>query len=201
MKYKRIGVMCGSSDACDQRYLDMAYQIGQTLSSLGHEVVYGGGARGLMRKVADGALDNKGTVHGYIPDFMIQVEWQHPSLTNLHITPDMAERKSRMMNESDATIFLPGGCGTMEEFFEWLSAKRLGKYLGPLVIFNFEGYYDPLIELLERMEQEKFHNPIHNKMWSICDSVQSLSKCLNQAPNWEADAINHASVKVDDQKR
>ncbi len=195
MEYKRIGVMCGSSNACDEKYLNMAYQVGQKLAELNHEVVYGGGAKGLMRKVADGALDNKGIVHGYMPTFMTEVEWQHPHLTNLHITADMAERKSAMMNESDATIFLPGGCGTMEEFFEWLSAKRLGKHLGPLIIFNFESYYDPLITLLERMEQEKFHNPIHNDMWSICSSVNDIPKTLKEAPKWSAEAINQASVK------
>lgn len=196
MKYKRIGVMCGSSDACDKKYLEMAYQLGQKLAESNHEVVYGGGAKGLMRRVADGALDNKGIVHGYMPDFMIQVEWQHPNLTNLHITSDMAERKKAMMDGSDATIFLPGGCGTMEEFFEWLSAKRLGQHLGPLIIFNFQGYYDPLITLLETMEQEKFHNPIHNNMWSVCNDIESLAGVLEDAPSWSADAINHASVRT-----
>jgi uncharacterized protein (TIGR00730 family) len=195
MKYKRIGVMCGSSDVCDKKYLEMAYKVGQELANLNHEVVYGGGAKGLMRKVADGALDHKGVVHGYMPEFMIKVEWQHPNLTNLHITADMAERKTAMMNESDATLFLPGGCGTMEEFFEWLSAKRLGKHLGPLIIFNFEGYYDPLVELLLRMEKEKFHNEIHNEMWSVCNRVEQIAQSLEDAPEWAADAINHASVK------
>lgn len=196
MKYKKIGVMCGSSDACDQKYLELAYKIGQDLAKNSHEVVYGGGAKGLMRKVADGALDSKGIVHGYLPLFMKEVEWQHPHLTNLHITADMAERKQAMMNESDATIFLPGGCGTMEEFFEWLSAKRLGRYLGPLIIYNFEGYYNPLIELLKKMEAEKFHNPIHNQMWVVCDQIHSLEETLNNAPAWGENAINFASVKT-----
>lgn len=195
MKYKKIGVMCGSSNACDPKYLEMAYQVGQTLAKMGHEIVYGGGAKGLMRQVADGALEQNGIVHGYMPAFMIKVEWQHPSLTNLHITADMAERKLAMMDGSDATIFLPGGCGTMEEFFEWLSAKRLGKHLGPLLIFNFENYYNPLIELLLKMEKEKFHNPIHNDMWSVCESVEKIEQTLKDAPSWGLDAIDHASVK------
>ena len=102
MKYKRIGVMCGSSEACPEKYLNMAYKIGQELAIHQHEVIYGGGAKGLMRKVADGALDKNGIVHGYMPLFMKEVEWQHPALTNLHITADMAERKHLMMTESDA---------------------------------------------------------------------------------------------------
>ena len=194
-KYQRIGVMCGSSEACDDKFKLMAFQLGEILAELGHDVVYGGGARGLMRQVADGALQRGGRVDGYMPEFMIEVEWQHNKLTNLHITKDMAERKYRMLHESDATIFLPGGCGTMEEFFEWLSSKRLGLYTGPLVIINFQKYYDPLIELLENMENEKFHAPIHKQMWSVANSVDELAKVLEDAPIWSADAIKNAQVK------
>lgn len=194
MEYKRIGIMCGSSEACDKRYLEMAYQLGQKLGELGHDIVYGGGARGLMRRVADGALDKGARVDGYMPDFMIAVEWQHNDLTHLHITKDMAERKFRMMTESDATIFLPGGCGTMEEFFEWMSSKRLGKYTGPLVIFNYEGYYDPLLELLDRMENEKFHRPVHREMWSVANNLDEIPQVLHDAPEWSSDAISHAAV-------
>lgn len=192
---KYIGVMCGSSDACDKKYHNMAYQIGQELALNQYEVIYGGGAKGLMRKVADGALNTGGIVHGYMPNFMIEIEWQHPKLSNLHITADMAERKFKMMTESDATIFLPGGCGTMEEFFEWLSAKRLGKHLGPLIIYNFEGYYDPLIELLNRMEKERFHNKIHQHMWSVCSKVSELIETIKTAPKWDKSMIIHASAK------
>jgi uncharacterized protein (TIGR00730 family) len=200
MKYKRIGIMCGSSEACDTRFLDMAYQLGQKLGELGHDIVYGGGAKGLMRRVADGALNKGARVDGYMPNFMIAVEWQHNDLTHLHITNDMAERKYRMMTESDATIFLPGGCGTMEEFFEWMTNKRLGKYTGPLVIFNFEGYYDPLIELLNRMEEEKFHRPIHRDMWSVANNLDEVPQVLHDAPEWSSDAINVAAVNVKNEK-
>ncbi len=195
MKYKRIGVMCGSSDACNPKYLELANQVGQKLGRNGHHIVYGGGAKGLMREVADGALSVGTEVHGYMPKFMIAVEWQHTQLTTLHITEDMRERKYRMMTESDATIFLPGGSGTMEEFFEWLCSKRLGSYLGPLIIFNYEGYYDPLIQLLDRMEEEKFHNPIHRQMFSICRTVDELPLVLEDAPSWSENAIEHAAVK------
>jgi uncharacterized protein (TIGR00730 family) len=197
MKHKMIGVMCGSSDACNKKYLDLAYEIGQVLASSNKEIIYGGGAKGLMRRVADGGLAGGTRVHGYMPEFMIAVEWQHRNISELHITKDMAERKYRMMTESDATLFLPGGCGTMEEFFEWLSAKRLGKYIGPLIIFNFENYYDPLLELLKNMENEKFHNPEHKHMWSVCESVDTLLETLEKSPEWSADAIKNASVRFE----
>lgn len=195
MKYKRIGIMCGSSEACDSKFHDMATKLGEMLGEIGHDVVYGGGAKGLMRRVADGALAKGGRVDGYMPEFMIAVEWQHNDLTNLHITKDMAERKYRMMTESDATIFLPGGCGTMEEFFEWMTNKRLGKYTGPLVILNFQGYYDPLIGLLNHMENEKFHRPIHRQMWSVANSLEEIPRVLEDAPAWSSDALKHAAVE------
>jgi len=199
MKYKKIGVMCGSSNTCDKKFHDLAYNLGQELATSGHDVIYGGGAKGLMCKVADGALSKKGRVDGYMPEFMIAVEWQHNDLTHLHITKDMAERKFRMMTESDATIFLPGGCGTMEEFFEWLSAKRLGKYTGPLVIINFEGYYDPLLQLLDNMQRESFHRPLHRQMWSVANNLSELEEVLENAPDWSSDAI--ALAAVDDLKK
>mgnify|MGYP003684776597 FL=1 len=83
----------------------------------------------------------------------------------------------------------------MEEFFEWLTSKRLGLYIGPLIIFNFEGYYDPLIALLEKMVHENFHNPIHNNMWSVCEHLDQLPNVLDEAPLWSKDAIAHAAVK------
>lgn len=195
MKYKTIGIMCGSSDACPEKYLELAYQVGKTLAENGHDLVYGGGGKGLMRRAADGALDQGARVHGYIPKFMIAVEWQHPHLSDLHLTDDMSERKFKMMSTSDATVFLPGGCGTMEEFFEWMSCKRLGKYTGPLILFNFDHYYDHLIEQLKIMEKERFHNPIHSEMWSVCTKIEDLNQVIESAPSWSESAIEHASVK------
>lgn len=195
LKYKRIGIMCGSSDACEKHFLDMAYDLGAALGKLGHDLVYGGGAKGLMRMVADGGLSKGARVDGYMPEFMIQVEWQHNELTNLHITQDMADRKNQMRVNTDATLFLPGGCGTMEEFFEWLTCKRLGQYTGPLVIVNYLGYYDPLIELLQNMQREKFHAPAHENMWSVANGIEDLAQVLEDAPEWSSDAIKHAAVK------
>src|SRR5690606_9318486 len=97
------GVMCGSSNACAPDFLEMAYRLGEVLGQNGHDIVYGGGAKGLMSKVADGALSKGAHVDGYMPEFMIAVEWQHSKLTNLHITQDMSERKQKMMDNSDAT--------------------------------------------------------------------------------------------------
>jgi uncharacterized protein (TIGR00730 family) len=193
--FKKVGVMCGSSQVCDKKFLDMAYSLGEILAKNNLEVIYGGGAKGLMRKVADGALDNGGVVHGYIPKFMIEVEWQHTGLTNLHITKDMDERKNLMMNNADATVFLPGGSGTMEELFVWMTSKRLGLHTGPLIIINFDGYYDPLVLMLKSMIQEKFHNEVHEDMYTVIQTPAEFIDALSSAPSWSTDAIKQASAK------
>lgn len=195
MKLDKIGVMCGSSSVCPKKYLELAREVGNVIGKDNRSVIYGGGAKGLMSEVADGALECGGKVYGYMPEFMVEVEWQHQNLTKLITTKDMSERKVLMMTDSNATVFLPGGCGTMEEFFEWLSAKRLGRYFGPLVIVNFEGYYDPLIELLNKMETERFHNSIHNQMWVECNTAAELLNTIDQAPKWIEDALSQASAK------
>jgi len=187
--------MCGSSNVCPQKYLDMAFELGQVLAINNRKVIYGGGAKGLMSQVADGALAKKGQVDGYIPKFMIEVEWQHTGLNNLYITKDMSERKKLMMDNTDATIFLPGGCGTMEEFFEWFSSKRLGKYSGALIIVNYDGYYDPLMQLLANMQKEKFHNPIHDQMWSVCSSIKEVLDIIDNEKEWSPSIIKEASAK------
>ena len=195
MKLDKIGVMCGSSSVCPKKYLNLSYKLGKILGNDNRRLIYGGGAKGLMNEVANGALEAGGEVYGYMPEFMIKVEWQHQNLTKLITTKDMSERKHLMMSTSNATIFLPGGCGTMEEFFDWLSCKRLGKYNGPLIIVNFEGYYDPLIKLLNNMEKERFHNPIHSQMWIECDQIEQILDIIDQAPAWIQNPIEQASAK------
>ena len=194
---EKIGVMCGSSDACPNDYLELAKSVGIILAENNRTLIYGGGAKGLMKRVADGVIENAGTAIGYMPEFMTKVEWQHQGLTQLIITKDMAERKRLMMEESQATIFLPGGCGTMEEFFEWFSAKRLGAHTGPLIIYNYDDYYTPLIKLLDNMQSQRFHGPQHAKMCSVCTKLEDLIDLIDQTPEWPSDAINYASVSLD----
>lgn len=195
MKFKSIGVMCGSSDACDAKYLEFAYSLGQFIAKQNYRLVYGGGAKGLMRKAADGALESGGEVYGYMPKFMTEIEWQHKGLTKLVTTETMSERKDQMMKASDVTVFLPGGSGTMEEFFQLLVCKRLGQYTGPLILFNLDGYYEPLKELLNSMIQEKFHQEIHGKMYSFCETPEEMQQILDNYEGWSPDAIKFAAVK------
>lgn len=195
MRFKSIGIMCGSSEACSDKLKHFAFTLGEHLANNKIRMIYGGGAKGLMNQAANGALSKNGEVYGYIPEFMTQVEWQHKGLTQLIKTKDMDERKTLMMTKSDATIFLPGGSGTMEEFFQWLVCKRLGQYTGPLILFNIDGYYDPLVILLDNMVKEKFHSQKHAQMYHFCETLEQMDEVLRTYEDWPEDAIKFAPVK------
>lgn len=191
---KNICVFCASSNHTVEIYLDAASRLGELLADNGYKVVYGGGKSGCMGRVADGALAKNGEVIGFIPEFMKEVEWDHPGLTKLHVTGDMAERKSGMMMNSDALVTLPGGCGTMEELFEAMTLKRLGKFLGPIIIVNINNYYDHFLKFMEQMIEENFMNQIHRQMWITVNTVDEVLEILKNPPQWDKDAINFAAV-------
>lgn len=171
MKIQKICVFCASSRQVDKIYLEAAYNLGIILARESITVVYGGGAVGLMGELANGALAEGGTVIGVIPEFMYELEWGYEGITELKIVKDMHERKKLVMQDSDAIIALPGGCGTFEELFEALTLKRLGFYLNPIVLVNVNGFYGPLIKQLQKCIDEKFMDERHLKMWSAVDRV------------------------------
>ena len=134
MEINNICIYCASSNKAAEIYGNTAYELGALLAKEGITVITGAGGIGLMRKVEDGALDNGGKAIGVIPQFMVEQNWHHTGLTELHITGSMHERKQKMANLSDAVIALPGGCGTIEELSEIITWKQLGLYLNPIVI-------------------------------------------------------------------
>jgi uncharacterized protein (TIGR00730 family) len=194
MKINRVCVFCASSRQIDKLYLEAAYRLGALLARESITVVYGGGAVGLMGELANGALAKGGTVIGVIPEFMYKLEWGHEGITELKIVKDMHERKKLVMQDSDAIIALPGGCGTFEELFEALTMKRLGFYLNPIVLVNLNGFYDPLIEQLRSCVDEKFMDERHLEMWSVVDCIDEILNVINNAPKWTTEARNFASI-------
>ena len=144
--------------------------LGRRLAEAGHGIVYGGGSRGSMGAVADGALEAGGTVVGILPQFMADLEWGHPGLTELQLVEDMRERKHRLLTDSDAVIALPGGCGTLEELFEAITLKRLGIYLNPIVLLDTAGFYQPLDAFMHQVIDARFMNPEHEQMWQRVDT-------------------------------
>ena len=126
------------------------------MATNGHTLVYGGGNVGLMGAIADSVLDNNGKVIGVIPKFLMDREVGHTSLTSLEIVTSMHERKKRMADLSDAFIAIPGGWGTLEEIGEILTWKQLGLLNQPVSILNINGFFDPLLEQMQRMVTEGF---------------------------------------------
>ncbi|MFS4468143.1 TIGR00730 family Rossman fold protein [Maribacter sp. 2210JD10-5] len=153
---KSIVVFCGSSEGSEQEFTSDAYALGTFLAKQQIDVVYGGAKIGIMGQVAQGALDAQGTVIGVIPEFLKLREVFHESLTELIVTRNMHERKLKMHELSDGIIMLPGGYGTLEEFFEMLTWGQLGLHQYPIGILNTNGFYDELLTMLKKMVEKGF---------------------------------------------
>ncbi len=186
MQIKRVCVYCASSSSCDPSYHAAAYELGHILAEAGITVVCGGGSKGSMGHLADGALAIGGRVIGVIPQFMSDLEWAHRGLSELVLTRDMHERKRLMIQEVDAVVALPGGCGTFEELFEAIAWKRLGIYGGAIVIVNGHDFYRPCLELLERSIAERFMDERHRQMWTVVAEPKGVLGAIRSAPPWPA---------------
>lgn len=191
-KIKAVAVYCASSRRCDSVYLDAAGRLGAELAREKVTVVYGGGGGGLMGSLADGALRKGGRVVGVLPRFMADLEWGHRNLSELVIVRDMHERKRSMLERADAVVALPGGCGTLDELFEAIAWKRLGLYVGPIVIVNTCSFYNPCLDLLEDCVGEGFMDDRHRAMWTVVSEPCEVIGAIRAAPLWEARNRNFA---------
>lgn len=188
-----VCVYCASSNKCSPEYHSAAYRLGELLAEAGCSIIYGGGAVGSMGALADGALSKQGRVVGVIPEFMVELEWEHPGITELRRVEDMRTRKHLMLSHSHAVVALPGGTGTLEELFEAITLKRLGLYANPIVLVNTRGFYDPLIDLLSRAVTERFMGERHAAMWQVVNQPEEVFAAINTAPDWPSDAIKFAA--------
>jgi uncharacterized protein (TIGR00730 family) len=191
---RAVCVYCASSQTSHPEYREAAFRLGVVLAGQELDVVYGGGARGSMGALADGALSKGGRVIGILPKFMADLEWGHPGLTELELVEDMRVRKHMMLARSQAAIALPGGCGTLEELLEAITLKRLGLYLNPIVLINTRGFFDPLLELLARAIEERFMDERHARMWEVVAQPEEVPDALSRAPMWDAHARSFAAL-------
>ncbi len=192
----RICVYAASSSHCPSRFHEEARALGRHLAEAGCTLVYGGGSRGSMGAVADGALSVGGEVIGILPRFMADLEWGHAGLTRLELVEDMRERKHRLLADSDAVVALPGGCGTLEELFEAITLKRLGLYFNPIVLLDTEGYWRPLEKfLVEQVIGQRFMNPEHAGMWQRVERAEAVLPCIRATPRWHENAREFAAVR------
>ena len=192
---RRVTVYASSSNALTANYYDAAGRLGEILGNAGMDIVYGGGGVGLMRAMADHALKEGAHVHGVIPDFLNTVEHGHKNLSHLEVVSDMRERKHRMLVDSDAVVTLPGGSGTFEELFEVLTLKRLGLFLGPVILVNTNRYFDRFIDLLEHSVKERFMQQQHLQMWSVVDQPEEVFDAMRSATGWSSVSRKFAAVR------
>lgn len=165
---KRITVYCGSCMGSRPAYRLAAEELGRTLAARGIGLVYGGGNVGLMGALADAALREGGEVIGVIPRFLEQKEVAHRKVKQLMIVDTMHQRKTIMAELADGFIAMPGGLGTLEEWFEMMTWAQLGQHHKPCALLNVEGYYDPLMAALVHGCQERFIKREYFDM-VICD--------------------------------
>jgi len=151
-----VCVYCGMSQHIDESYRQTARDVGASLAQHGMRVVYGGGRLGLMGLVADSALQAGGKVIGVIPEHLRAREVQHTGLTELIVCEGLHKRKRTMFNKADAFVVLPGGFGTMDETLEILTWKYLGLHNKPIIIFNKNNYWDPLLHLIDNVIKQGF---------------------------------------------
>ena len=149
-------VYCGSADGNRPGYPLAAAAMGTAIAQAGITLIYGGGRKGLMGHVAQGALSHGGHVIGIITQQLVDMETAHTGLRDLRIVATMHERKMIMASESRAFIALPGGVGTLDELFEILAWSQLGLHTSPVGLLNVAGFFDPLLTVIERMQQEGF---------------------------------------------
>jgi len=194
----RVTIYCASSAHIDKKYFDAATRLADILVEEQIGVIFGGGAEGLMGKIADVIADQGGQIQGIMPHFMKEIEWAHPKVTDFIFTETMAQRKELLYKDTDAVIALPGGTGTLEELLEVITLKRLGEFTKPIIILNTDNYYAPLKDMLEKCVTEKFMNAKHLDMWSFVATPEEILPAIANAPEWKEDALNYATLKQSD---
>ena len=171
---KSIVVFCGSSEGSNSAYIRQGYILGKTLAEQNITLVYGGAKIGVMGEIARGALDSNGKVVGVIPDFLKIREVFHTGLSELIVTQNMHQRKLKMHELSQGIIMLPGGYGTLEEFFEMLTWGQLGLHQYPIGILNTNGFFNELMLMLAKMVDQGFVKSENYEMILVDETVDGL---------------------------
>jgi uncharacterized protein (TIGR00730 family) len=183
---KSITVFCGSSFGSDNLYKEQATLLGKTLAKQNIKLIYGGANVGLMGAVADGVLSESGKAIGVLPHFLQSKEIAHKDLTELILVESMHERKTKMNDLCDGVIVLPGGYGTLEEFFEMITWAQLGLHKKPIAVLNIEGFYDDLIKLVQTMVDKGFLKQINKEMLLVSNTIDTL---LEKMRNYQAPTV------------
>ena len=189
---KSVCVYCGASQKVDETYVAAIEELGRRLATSGKTVVYGGGSVGTMGALARSAFDAGGHVIGIIPEHIISREGQEYEISELHVVDSMHTRKMMMVEKSDAFISMPGGMGTLDETFEILTWKYLGLHDKPVVLGNINGYWDPLLDLLDNMIAEKYTPEYHRDLFVKADTINEITDYIDKF-----DLSGHENLKTE----
>lgn len=179
---KYICVYCGSAMGNGNLFADTAWETGRMIARLGLGLLYGGACCGTMGKVADAALENGAEVCGIIPDFFENYEFEvlHTGLTQLVRVKTMAERKQMLIDKADCFLALPGSYGTLDELFETLVLVQLKQIAKPVFLLNLNGFYDPLLKQLEKMQECGFLQAENLRLLQVCQTLDELEMKLKR---------------------
>ncbi len=186
MEIKRITVYCGATSGRLPEYEEAAYRLGKDIAEAGYELVYGGGSAGMMGAVANGTVDAGGQAIGVIPQFLVEREMAHERVQNLEVVQTMHERKAMMEELGDAIITLPGGAGTLEEFFEMFTWGQIGLHKKPLGIMNTNHYFDDLMTMFDKMISEEF---LEERYMNQVFVGETLDELVTQFQNFRPVAV------------
>jgi uncharacterized protein (TIGR00730 family) len=182
MTFEAVCVFCGAQNAVPPQHLDMATHFGNLLGKAGRTLVYGGGDCGLMGRVANGTIESGGKVVGVFPRGLRRIEVEHKGLSKMFIVDTMHERKQIMYDHADVFVVLPGGFGTMDEMFEIITWKQLSIHAKPVIIFNYEGYWDHLLGLMDHMIATGFARPETRALYQSVNTLDELLEVLGMQP-------------------
>ena len=177
---KKICIFCGSSMGFDPIYKEKAAELGQVLADNGCELLYGGGSVGLMKIVADVMMKRHRKVTGTITQHLLDMRVGHPEIDELIVVETMAERKKILEDMADGFIALPGGIGTMDEFFEAYVLSQLRVFDKPVALFNVNGYYDGIVSFINHVAEEGFMRKEHAENLIVSDDPKVLLEKMEQ---------------------
>lgn len=192
-----ICVFGASSSIIDTSYINETEALGREIASRGHTLVYGAGASGLMGAAARGAYEKGGTIIGVVPTFFEEYDMGvdgriFKNCTELIKTDSMRERKRIMEDKADAFLIVPGGIGTFEEFFEVLTLKQLGRHNKAIAIYNVNGYYNDMINMIEKAMEKNFLREACRMLYKVFDTDEGI---LDYLENYEAPEFNMYDLK------
>ena len=177
----QLAVYCGSSAGTDPAFAEAARATAAAMVKEKIQLVYGGGRLGLMGMIADGVLEMGGFVYGVIPQALVDIEVAHPSVTELHVVETMHERKAKMTELADAFLALPGGIGTLDEFFDAWSWNALGYHKKPFCLLNVGGYWDGLIDFMDHATSCGFISPRRRRQQLVATTTEQALELLDEA--------------------